>query len=181
MLVQWFQDSGAVSVAYFHTHSRAPLVAAVKHCIDEQVRAASAQTCLHPFRILISLLDRPDVGAVILEDVLLDVLKHMYSACVHAGSSSQRGDVTSAAKSRKRQTATSLDRNSTAEIVKTANLLFGTFEPYYIWEFLARLFEDVCSSTTGNRQSSTEAPNIDVSQLCRLITFLLDTIALVNA
>ena len=36
---------------------------------------------LRPFRILISLLDKPEIGAAILEDVLIDVFRHMYREC----------------------------------------------------------------------------------------------------
>ena len=68
-------------VTYFQTHSRSALVAAVKRCISEQKSALNPATCLHPFRILISLLDKPDVGVAILEDVLLDILLYMHHAC----------------------------------------------------------------------------------------------------
>ena len=43
--------------------------------------------------------------------------------------------------------AATLDKQSQSECsklptetLKTANLLFGSFEPYFIWDFLARLF-----------------------------------------
>lgn len=42
---------------------------------------------LRPFRILISLLDKPEIGSAILEDVLIDVFKHMYLECEGVSSS----------------------------------------------------------------------------------------------
>ena len=74
-------------VTYFQTHSRSALVAAVKRCISEQKNALNPATCLHPFRILISLLDKPDVGVAILEDVLLDILLYMHHACEYSKTS----------------------------------------------------------------------------------------------
>ena len=36
---------------------------------------------LRPFRILISLLDKPEIGSSILEDVLIDIFRYMYKEC----------------------------------------------------------------------------------------------------
>ena len=40
---------------------------------------------LRPFRILISLLDKPEVGSSILEDVLIDIFRYMYKECREPG------------------------------------------------------------------------------------------------
>ncbi len=41
---------------------------------------------LRPFRILISLLDKPEIGSNILEDVLIDIFRYMYAQCADAHS-----------------------------------------------------------------------------------------------
>ena len=40
---------------------------------------------LRPFRILISLLDKPEIGSSILEDVLIDIFRYMYKECGEPG------------------------------------------------------------------------------------------------
>lgn len=36
------------------------------------------------------------------------------------------------------------ENKKTAELIKTANLLFNSFEPYYMWDYIARWFEECC-------------------------------------
>lgn len=36
------------------------------------------------------------------------------------------------------------ENKKTAELIKTANLLFNSFEPYYMWDYVARWFEECC-------------------------------------
>ena len=37
---------------------------------------------LRPFKILMSLLDKPEIGPVILEDMLIDIFRYTYQECV---------------------------------------------------------------------------------------------------
>ena len=75
-----------------------------------------------------------------------------------------------------------------SEIIKTANLLFGAFEPYFMWDFLARTFEAVASLSTKNdsgvslaENSRDKVPtNVSLVELSRLVEFLLDKVALVS-
>lgn len=36
------------------------------------------------------------------------------------------------------------ENKKTAELIKTANLLFNSFEPYYMWDYIAHWFEECC-------------------------------------
>jgi len=36
------------------------------------------------------------------------------------------------------------ENKKTTELIKTANLLFNSFEPYYMWDYIARWFEECC-------------------------------------
>lgn len=38
------------------------------------------------------------------------------------------------------------ENKKTAELIKTANLLFNSFEPYYMWDYIAHWFEECCRS-----------------------------------
>ncbi|KAI4811401.1 hypothetical protein KUCAC02_014311 [Chaenocephalus aceratus] len=98
-------------------------------------------------RILISLLDKPELGnqslngPAILEDVLIEVFRT--SAHTVAGQSwTSRARVHSV---KTKPTPHKLRENKkTAEVIKTANLLFNSFEPYYMWDYIARWFEEGC-------------------------------------
>ena len=69
----------------------------IQACIREASTAESPidgkPGSLRPFRILISLLDKPEIGSAILEDVLIDIFQHMYLEC--EGVSSSEGAVKS--------------------------------------------------------------------------------------
>uniref|UniRef100_A0AAY4AEP0 Dopey N-terminal domain-containing protein n=1 Tax=Denticeps clupeoides TaxID=299321 RepID=A0AAY4AEP0_9TELE len=80
---------------------------------------------LKPFRILISLLDKPELGIKLREN------------------------------------------KKTAELIKTANLLFNSFEPYYMWDYIARWFEECCRFVMPFI--------IFVNILTLLVTFLKET------
>ena len=140
---------------------------------------------LRPFRILISLLDRPEIGPSLLEDVLLDVFRHMYRECVDPKEHQQPSDHlyplsdTTVDKKRKHD-----DRVFKTEIIKTANLLFGAFEPYFIWEFIANTFANVCAES---HKETTRRGRLDVRNTvnCRygiqcLITNELSTIKFIS-
>lgn len=68
------------------------------------------------------------------------------------------------------------------ETHKTANLLFGSFEPYFIWDFIARTYNTACeqsSRASDGSKTDSQAEMISVAELCDLVEFLLDVIALV--
>lgn len=69
---------------------------------------------LKPYRIMVSLLDKTEIGSAVLDYVLCDIIRTM---------SLSSGNV---------------------EVIKSANLLFATFDPAYIWSFIAAMFEKSC-------------------------------------
>ena len=67
------------------------------------------------------------------------------------------------------------------EIIKTANLLFGAFEPYFIWDFLSRTFEAACANSLSNKsKKESSSETIGVSELSKLVEFLLDKVSIVS-
>lgn len=134
---------------------------------------------LKPFRILISLLDKPELGPVILEDVLIEVFRTLYSQCkaeldlqMEPPFSKDHAQLSSKLRENKK----------TAELIKTANLLFNSFEPYYMWDYVARWFEECCRRTMHARLQTgpgdSESPELQLTNFCLLVDFLLDIVSL---
>ncbi|XP_014667234.1 PREDICTED: protein dopey-1-like [Priapulus caudatus] len=150
-------DAGAL---YFDAFSRELLVCGVRRALarHEGAPAASAR----PLRVLIALLDRPEIGSAILDDVLLDVVRYVRR---HATGGRHRRD---------------------DEVAKTANLLFGSLEPSFVWEYVARAFEatarpEDAGEVSGGRPEVAGGRGIAVAtveELCALVDFLLDVYTL---
>ncbi|XP_071998138.1 protein DOP1A isoform X3 [Engystomops pustulosus] len=167
---------------YFNTFSKDLLVQAMVGILQgkELSSEKALMQDLKPFRILISLLDKPELGPAILEDVLIEVFRTLYTQCkaeldlqTQAPFSKDPAQLSSKLRENKR----------TAELIKTANLLFNSFEPYYMWDYIARWFEECCRRTlhtrlqpsSGDRSSQSELPLIN---FCLLVDFLLDIVSL---
>ena len=86
---------------------------------------------LKPFRILVSLLDKAEIGPVIIEEVLLSVFRSLYQE----GTCQDEETLGSGNKSARQLVR---DSKHVDELVKTANLLFGSFEAYFIWDYIGR-------------------------------------------
>ncbi|XP_020825547.1 protein DOP1A isoform X1 [Phascolarctos cinereus] len=167
---------------YFTTFSKEMLVQAMVGIL--QVNGLGEESTLmqdlKPFRILISLLDKPELGPVILEDVLIEVFRTLYTQCraeldlqVDPPFSKDHTQLSSKLRENKK----------TAELIKTANLLFNSFEPYYMWDYIARWFEECCRRTLHARLQiapgdSTESSELQLTSFCLLVDFLLDIVSL---
>ncbi|XP_075410944.1 protein DOP1A isoform X2 [Tenrec ecaudatus] len=167
---------------YFTTFSKELLVQAMVGIL--QVNGFGEESTLmqdlKPFRILISLLDKPELGPVILEDVLIEVFRTLYSQCkaeldlqMEPPFSKDHAQLSSKLRENKK----------TAELIKTANLLFNSFEPYYMWDYVARWFEECCRRTLHARLQmgpgdSRESSELQLVNFCLLVDFLLDIVSL---
>ncbi|XP_073934948.1 protein DOP1A isoform X3 [Castor canadensis] len=167
---------------YFTTFSKELLVQAMVGIL--QVNGFGEESTLmqdlKPFRILISLLDKPELGPVILEDVLIEVFRTLYSQCkaeldfqMEPPFSKDHAQLSSKLRENKK----------TAELIKTANLLFNSFEPYYMWDYVARWFEECCRRTLHTRLQigpgdSSESSELQLTNFCLLVDFLLDIVSL---
>ncbi|XP_037698869.1 protein dopey-1 isoform X5 [Choloepus didactylus] len=167
---------------YFSTFSKELLVQAMVGIL--QVNGFGEESTLmqdlKPFRILISLLDKPELGPVILEDVLIEVFRTLYSQCkaeldlqMEPPFSKDHAQLSSKLRENKK----------TAELIKTANLLFNSFEPYYMWDYVARWFEECCRRSLHARLQvgpgdSSESSELQLTNFCLLVDFLLDIVSL---
>ncbi|KAG8444835.1 hypothetical protein GDO86_009840 [Hymenochirus boettgeri] len=167
---------------YFNAFSKDLLVQAMVGILQgkEVSRASAPVQDLKPFRILISLLDKPELGPAILEDVLIEVFRTLYTQCkaeldLQTQTPFSKDPVQLSSKLR--------ENKRTAELIKTANLLFNSFEPYYMWDYIARWFEECCRRTLHSRLQSPAGDSSKSSELplinfCLLVDFLLDIVSL---
>ncbi|XP_069091714.1 protein dopey-1 isoform X2 [Pleurodeles waltl] len=167
---------------YFSAFSKDLLVQAmvgILQCKERGEESTLVQD-LKPFRILISLLDKPELGPAILEDVLIEVFRTLYTQCrAELDLSAQ----TSFSKDPTQLSSKLRENKKTAELIKTANLLFNSFEPYYMWDYISRWFEECCRRTLHARMQArpgdvykpTELP---LTTFCSLVDFLLDIVSL---
>ncbi|NWU27529.1 DOP1 protein, partial [Dyaphorophyia castanea] len=167
---------------YFNTFSKEMLVQAMVGIlqINGQGEESTLMQDLKPFRILISLLDKPELGPAILEDVLIEVFRTLYTQCkaeleLQAEPSFNKDHTQLSSKLR--------ENKKTAELIKTANLLFNSFEPYYMWDYIARWFEECCRRTLHARLQTgpggdSEQSELPLTNFCLLVDFLLDIVSL---
>lgn len=169
---------------YFEKYSQKMLVHALRSKLTEKqdIGMNVKPAVLKPFRILISLLDKPEIGPVILESVLLAIFR-----CLHREFEHSKTSPSSTSDKQAKAEAGTYD-----ELLKTANLLFGTFEPYFIWDYIARMFEQACkigASARGEKSRSSlsrqlsiqdNQEQVTVDELCELVLFLLDIVSLVS-
>ncbi|KFQ33772.1 Protein dopey-1 [Merops nubicus] len=167
---------------YFNTFSKEMLVQAMVGIlqVNGHGEESTLMQDLKPFRILISLLDKPELGPAILEDVLIEVFRTLYTQCkaeleLQAEPSFNKDHTQLSSKLR--------ENKKTAELIKTANLLFNSFEPYYMWDYIARWFEECCRRTLHARLQTGpggggEQSELPLTNFCLLVDFLLDIVSL---
>lgn len=161
------QDSGP-NMLYFEKYSKTFLVQAVKRSLGSDTENDhKVPPKLRPFRILISLLDKPEVGSAILEDIFLDVL-----CCIHRECVTKVGDSCVSHKSTDNTTAIS-------EVIKTANLLLGSLEPSFIWHFISDALEAACAGVKTSKSQPT-SDTVSLLELCTVVDFMLDKLSLVR-
>ncbi|XP_007493212.2 protein dopey-2 isoform X2 [Monodelphis domestica] len=168
------------SVYFFEKYSKELLVEALIEILHQKFTGSEFEESQHaylkPFRILVSLLDKPEIGPPVVGDLFLEVVRALYSYCRDALaidlqlSYTQSGNLlTSAIKENK----------YASEIVKTVNFLITSLSADFIWDYMTRCFEDCFSrSMEVNYPIAKNSTSPTVSELCVLLVFLLDVIPL---
>uniref|UniRef100_A0A672SXW5 DOP1 leucine zipper like protein B n=1 Tax=Sinocyclocheilus grahami TaxID=75366 RepID=A0A672SXW5_SINGR len=117
---------------------------------------------LRPFRIIISLLDKSEIGPLVLSDVLLEVVRAFYSYCkVMLGEDNLNSSLSGSQLNSKIK-----ENKNSSEIIKTVNMLVSAMSSNYLWDYMTRHFQ-ICLSSPPS-----------VTELSTLIIFLLDVIPL---
>ncbi len=76
---------------YFEHYSRALLVDGLRVILQRSLDSED-QPDLRPYRLLTTLLDKPDIGVAILEDVIIDVFRALYHSHQQLTKADQEGD-----------------------------------------------------------------------------------------
>ncbi|KFV71290.1 Protein dopey-2 [Dryobates pubescens] len=169
------------AVYFFGKYSKDLLVESLIEILHQKFPESDTeeqhQAYLKPFRILISLLDKPEIGPQVVGDLFLEVIRAFYSYCKDALGSdlklsyNQSGNIL----------ASAIKENKNAsEIVKTVNLLITSLSTDFLWDYMTKCFEDCFRNKSTQMKYPLE--NIStpptVSELCTLLVFLLDVIPL---
>lgn len=153
-------ESAENTPTYFDIYSKDMLIEAIKSLLKTVCKETPQD--LKPYRILVSLLEKADIGPVILDDILCEVFRTFYNGC---GQSNRVP--------------------KTNEVVKSANLLFSTLEPSYVWIHCGHLFEKACQTRAKTKREmeggivslvGSGMPNF--MEVCILTEFLLETVSL---
>uniref|UniRef100_H3AEA4 DOP1 leucine zipper like protein B n=1 Tax=Latimeria chalumnae TaxID=7897 RepID=H3AEA4_LATCH len=161
---------------YFGTYSKNLLVQSLIKILQQQNSDSDLEqgplVYLKPFRILMCLLDKPEIGNFSEKFCFLtskkkttEDLRRRIPSAWHASRHSQIKESKGA-----------------SEIVKTVNLLIGSLSTDYLWDYMTRCFEE-CLSRSKSVETNTEdiinrSNPPSVSELCTLLLFLLDVIPL---
>ncbi|KAF6384613.1 DOP1 leucine zipper like protein B [Rhinolophus ferrumequinum] len=168
------------SLYFFEKYSKDLLIESLAELLHQDFSDDDAEERHHaylkPFRILVSLLDKPEIGPQVVGNLFLEVIRAFYSYCRDALASDLQLSYTQSGNSL--ISAMKTNRNA-SEIVKTVNLLITSLSTDFLWDYMMKCFEDCFrpakQSSTGGK-STTPPPT--VSELCTLLVFLLDVIPL---
>ena len=116
-------STGEGTSVYFEYYSRDLLIDAVRMVLKRSLAARmfgeQSGPDLKPYRLLITLFDKPEIGPIVLDEVILDVFRALHHAYSEFKTKGKEKD----------------------ELIKSANLLFGTFDSGYIWDYCGDQFE----------------------------------------
>uniref|UniRef100_A0A3Q2HAK0 DOP1 leucine zipper like protein B n=1 Tax=Equus caballus TaxID=9796 RepID=A0A3Q2HAK0_HORSE len=168
------------SLYFFEKYSKDLLVEGLAEILHQKFSDGDADDRHHaylkPFRILVSLLDKPEIGPPVVGNLFLEVIRAFYSYCRDALGSNLKLSYTQSGNS---LISTIKENRNASEIVKTVNLLITSLSTDFLWDYMMRCFEDCFrpakKSYTVGRSIS---PPPTVSELCTLLVFLLDVIPL---
>ena len=193
-------DREGLAESFFSLHSRPFVIEAVRKVFltapkfernnTNGAKKARRLEVLKPFRMLISLLDKPEIAGSILEDVLLDVFRALYSQCKllrENGADFEENEKRDSIDKVQLGDGGFTDNAKTKlidELIKTANLLFNAFEPYFMWEYIAKLLSDcdkpTASENCGGSEGLATKPSTSCAEVFRLTDFILDVVTLVG-
>ncbi|XP_044072801.1 protein dopey-2 isoform X2 [Siniperca chuatsi] len=163
---------------YFNTYSRDFLMQALISILKQKSDPDNVIGYLRPFRIIISLLDKPEIGPVVLSSVLLEVVRAFYIYCRE-----MLGEeiITNSGLSGNQLAIKIKENKNASEIIKTVNMLVSSMNSEYLWEYMTRRF---CTSLSDKDDPPTPPwqdrshPAPSVTEMSNLIIFLLDVLPL---
>ncbi|XP_054556262.1 protein dopey-2 isoform X2 [Talpa occidentalis] len=168
------------SLYFFEKYSKDLLVEGLAELLHQEFPQTDRDERLHaylrPFRILISLLDKPEIGPQVVEILFLEVIRAFYSYCSDALGSDLKLSYTQGGNL---LISTIKENRNASEIVKTVNLLITSLSTDFLWDYLTRSFEDCFRPERQNHLiGKSISPPPTIPELCTLLVFLLDVIPL---
>ncbi|XP_040279050.1 protein dopey-2 isoform X1 [Bufo bufo] len=165
--------------AFFAKYSKDFLVQALMQILHQNILYSDTeqglQVYLKPFRILVSLLDKPELGPPLVEVLFLEVIRAFYAYCRDALGT----DIKLSYGQSGSQLISAIKENKNAsEIVKTVNLFITSLSSDFLWDYMTVCFEHSFrkNGDSGDPKYVGRAPC--VSEICTLLVFLLDVIPL---
>lgn len=171
------------SVSYFYLYTNELLIASVITLFQDVIEKShetakmpkgaylkNKLNYLKPFRILITLLDKPEIGSAILEEVMIEVFRTLYN---HSQFKLKLGEINSIHLA----DVTAINE----ELIKYANLLFNSFEPFFMWDYLSKMLQK-CNEPDDAKKEDDVLVDVDHpthNEIFTLITYLLDIVSLV--
>uniref|UniRef100_A0A452RVA3 DOP1 leucine zipper like protein B n=1 Tax=Ursus americanus TaxID=9643 RepID=A0A452RVA3_URSAM len=131
---------------FFEKYSKDLLVEGLAEILHQKFSDTDVEERHHaylkPFRVLVSLLDKPEIGPRVVGNLFLEVIRAFYSYCRDALGSDLKLSYT--------QTSVFLysaikENRNASEIVKTVNLLITSLSTDFLWDYMTRCFEDCFS------------------------------------
>ena len=188
---------------YFNYHSRSLLVDALRVILSRSLTNSNDSNSkdykfnspnLKPYRMLTALLDKSEIGPVVIEDVIIDVFRTLFHSYTRLKSSIDTEPEKHIATYDKKYRNLDISTKSMPqkfesdklcnELIKTANLMFSIFEPSFIWEFCGSQFHKTSCQTYRISDSHDVAVNnvgsleTTVVEMCAITDFLLDIVSL---
>ncbi|XP_018014100.1 protein dopey-1 isoform X2 [Hyalella azteca] len=185
--------------SYFTTFSKPLLTEGILCCFRESKGRVPPD--LRPYKLLVCLLDRPELGHDLLDNVLLDLLRCLYHSCeaLKKSSTKQRdfdtGFSMNCAGSWSGKVPPSGDYANTSsndcskalsELNKSAGLVLGAVQPWYPWQQLLIHLQQCDGVSTHDQHSDTASQLVKCvgcgrttfSELCTLMEHLMQTLPL---
>lgn len=146
---------------YFNTFSKSYLIKAIKILLNkdklEKYLFIEQVSSISMIKIISNLVERQEIGQAIIENILIDLLLLIYHEIHEIKDSKEVSEINKA----------------------LANFLFQSFQFYFIWDFCASQFSNICA-LNHETNDINNANLISPSLLCDLFTFILDLTNLVS-
>ncbi|OQR69932.1 protein dopey-1-like, partial [Tropilaelaps mercedesae] len=176
-------DNQKATMEYFKQHSAPIVLEALRNLFSYSPAAFTLGfpmtfSVLSPYRVLTALMDRNEISAFILDDILIDVFRSLYLECQTAKKLREDHDMRKA-KGQHRKVS---KHTSEVDIIKAANLFFCNLEQKYLWGYLAKEFKMACDQCHMPDQKSPVAAVGSgrplLLEVCQLLEFLLEVATL---
>lgn len=179
-------------VKHFEIYSRDLLTTAILDMINKHINNFKSCCCavtlrlyfgleVKFFRIVISILDKSEIGPVILNDILESLLRLIENVSTSYISILQ--SKTQCKKCVVKRDSKEACIRAHSEFIKSVNLFINTFETDYIWNILSENFTTACEITnnlceSGEHDNEFRKNFFSISEICDVIHTFLNVVSM---